>query len=90
MARGPKKHLKKVAAPKSWMLGKTQGIYACRPSQGLHKLRECLPIFVLLRKHLKYATNGTEVTKILNDREINVRIDGAQRRDPGFPQELWT
>jgi len=32
MARGPKKHLKKINTPKSWLLGKTQGIYATRPS----------------------------------------------------------
>ena len=39
MARGPKKHLKRIAAPKSWMLDKLGGIYTTRPSQGPHKLR---------------------------------------------------
>jgi hypothetical protein len=32
MARGPKKHLKRIAAPKSWMLSKLGGIWATRPS----------------------------------------------------------
>lgn len=32
MARGPKHHLKRIASPKSWMLGKIGGVYAVRPS----------------------------------------------------------
>ncbi|KAJ1306983.1 hypothetical protein OPQ81_007963 [Rhizoctonia solani] len=43
MARGPKKHLKRLAAPSSWMLDKLSGTYAPRPSPGPHKLRESLP-----------------------------------------------
>ena len=39
MARGPKKHMKRLATPKGWMLTKLGGIYATRPSQGPHKLR---------------------------------------------------
>jgi len=33
MARGPKKHLKRIRSPKSWMLAKKEkGIHAIRPS----------------------------------------------------------
>ena len=52
MARGPKKHLKKINTPRSWLLSKMGGIYATRPNQGPHKLRECLPLQVIL----KYAS----------------------------------
>jgi small subunit ribosomal protein S4e len=65
MARGPKKHLKRIAAPKSWMLSKLGGIWSTRPSQGPHKLRECIPLSIILKHKLKYALNGSEVTKIL-------------------------
>ena len=34
MARGPKHHLKRVNAPKHWMLGKMDGAFAPRPSTG--------------------------------------------------------
>lgn len=44
MARGPKKHLKRVVAPKSWMMNKLGGNFAVRPAQGPHKLRESIPI----------------------------------------------
>jgi len=85
MARGPKKHLKKISTPKSWMLDKLGGIWATRPSQGPHKLRECLPLYILLKNRLKYALSGREVTSILKDKEANVRVDGIIRRDAGFP-----
>jgi len=34
MARGPKKHLKRLHAPKAWMLEKLGGVFATRPSTG--------------------------------------------------------
>merc|ERR1711868_108136 len=55
MARGPKKHLKRLNAPKHWMLDKMGGVWAPRPSTGPHKLRECLPLILVLRNRLKYA-----------------------------------
>jgi len=85
MARGPKKHLKRLRTPKGWMLDKLSGIMATRPSQGPHKLRECLPLSILLRHRLKYALTGREALQILKDKEANVRIDGRTRRDIGFP-----
>jgi small subunit ribosomal protein S4e len=82
-ARGPKLHLKRLNAPSHWMLSKLGGNYAPRPSPGPHKLRECLPLTVLLRNRLKYALNGSEVVKILKQRLVSV--DGRVRADPGFP-----
>ncbi|XP_070945512.1 small ribosomal subunit protein eS4, Y isoform X2 [Macaca nemestrina] len=83
MARGPKKHLKRVAAPKHWMLDKLTGVFAPRPSTGPHKLRECLPLIVFLRNRLKYALTGDEVKKICMQRFI--KIDGKVRVDVTYP-----
>ena len=58
------------------MLGKTNGLYATRPSQGPHKLRESIPIDVVLRNKLGYANTSRESKIICNDREINFRVDG--------------
>jgi hypothetical protein len=41
MARGPKKHMKRLKAPKHWMLDKLTGIFAPRPSTGPHKMTRC-------------------------------------------------
>ncbi|XP_056316759.1 40S ribosomal protein S4, X isoform [Danio aesculapii] len=83
MARGPKKHLKRVAAPKHWMLDKLTGVFAPRPSTGPHRLRECLPLIIFLRNRLKYALTGDEVKKICMQRFI--KIDGKVRTDITYP-----
>lgn len=83
MARGPKKHLKRLAAPKAFLLDKLSGTYAPRPSAGPHKLRECLPLIIFLRNRLKYALNTTETTAILAQRLI--KVDGRVRTDRTFP-----
>ena len=45
MVRGPKKHMKRLAAPKSWMLEKLGGVYSCKPSSGPHKQGEFCDIW---------------------------------------------
>ncbi|CAH7677412.1 ribosomal family S4e-domain-containing protein [Phakopsora pachyrhizi] len=81
--RGQKKHLKRLAAPSSWMLDKLGGTYAPRSNPGPHKLRESLPLSVLLRHRLKYALSGREVTLIVAQRLV--KVDGKVRTDPKFP-----
>jgi len=83
MARGPKKHLKRVAAPSHWMLDKLSGVWAPKPSSGPHGQRECLPLTVLLRNRLKYALNYNEVKMILIQRLI--KVDNKVRTDHTFP-----
>lgn len=83
MARGDKKHLKRLNTPKHWMLGKLDGIFAPRPSQGPHKLRESLPLMLILRNRLKYALTGKETKQICMERHI--KVDGKIRTDPTFP-----
>jgi len=83
MARGPKKHLKRLNAPKHWMLDKLLGSYAPKPSPGPHKQRECLPLVIFLRNRLKYALTGKEVLNILMQRLV--KVDGKVRTDSTFP-----
>jgi small subunit ribosomal protein S4e len=72
-------------APSHWSLDKLSGTYATRPSTGPHKLRECIPLSVLLRNRLKYALSGQEVLKIVKDKDANIKVDNKIRRDPKFP-----
>jgi small subunit ribosomal protein S4e len=83
MVRGPRKHLKRLHAPKHWMLDKLGGVFAPRPSCGPHKLRESLPLMVFLRNRLKYALTYSEVKKIVNQRLI--KVDGKVRTDKNYP-----
>lgn len=83
MVRGPKKHLKRLHAPKHWMLDKLGGVFAPKPSSGPHKTRECLPLMLFLRNRLKYALTYTECKKILHQRLI--KIDNKVRTDQTYP-----
>jgi len=81
--RGNKKHLKRPNAPKHWMLNKLDGVWAVRPSTGPHKLRECLPLILILRNRLKYALTSREVQMILINKLI--KVDGKVRLNPKYP-----
>jgi small subunit ribosomal protein S4e len=83
MARGPKRHLKRLFAPQDWMLSKLTGVFAPRPRAGPHKSRECMPLLIILRNRLKYALNAREATMIL--RQKFVKVDGRARVDPKYP-----
>lgn len=75
--------MKRLNAPKHWMLDKLGGVWAPRPSTGPHKIRECLPLVVLLRERLKYALTRREAMLILMQRLI--QVDAKVRTDVNFP-----
>jgi len=83
MTRGPKKHLKRLAAPHHWLLDKLTGHFAPKPSAGPHKSRECLPLIIVLRNRLKYALTRQEVKYILKQRLV--KVDGKVRTDSTYP-----
>ncbi|WMV32029.1 hypothetical protein MTR67_025414 [Solanum verrucosum] len=82
-ARGLKKHLKRLNAPKHWMLDKLGGAFAPKPSSGPHKSRECLPLVIIMRNRLKYALTYREVISILMQRQV--MVDGKVRTDKTYP-----
>jgi len=65
------------------MLSKLAGTWAPRPSEGPHKLRESIPLTLILRNRLKYALTRREVNMICQRRLI--RVDGKIRTDMNFP-----
>lgn len=75
--------MKRLAAPKHWMLDKLSGVFAPRPSSGPHKIRESLPIILFIRNRLKYALSYDEAKKIVMQRLI--KVDGKVRTDLTFP-----
>ena len=77
--------MKRVAAPSHWMLSKLGGKYTFRPSAGPHKLRECIPMAILLQNRLKYALCAADVYSIVRDKEGMIKVDGKVKRDPKYP-----
>jgi small subunit ribosomal protein S4e len=65
------------------MLDKLGGIWAPRPSTGPHKLRECIPLIIILSKKLKYSTTRRESMIIVKGRCI--KVNNKVRTDFRFP-----
>ncbi|PHT48356.1 40S ribosomal protein S4 [Capsicum baccatum] len=82
MARGLKKHLKRLNAPKHWMLDKIGVAFSPKPSSDPHKSRECLSLIIILQNRLKYALTYQEVISILMQRQAPV--DGKVRTDKTY------
>ena len=97
MARGPKKHLKRINTPNSWLLSKMGGVYATRPSQGPHKLRECLPLAVILKYFLCHlettsdsASQAEKPTSLFKTEKLASKLI-IKSEDPSSSQSaLWT
>nr|ACO13016.1 40S ribosomal protein S4-3 [Lepeophtheirus salmonis]ADD24323.1 40S ribosomal protein S4-3 [Lepeophtheirus salmonis] len=87
MVRGPRKHLKRLYAPTSWMLKKSEGRYAPRISSGPHKKDESIPLRILLSKKLKIASTSKEVEYILRNRMI--KVNNNVRTDKDFPVGIF-
>jgi small subunit ribosomal protein S4e len=77
--------LKRISAPKHWFLSKVGGIWATKSSQGPHKLRESIPLNVLLRNKLKLALTAREAKMIILATEGNIAVDGKVRKDYKYP-----
>jgi small subunit ribosomal protein S4e len=67
------------------MLTKLGGKYTHKPSAGPHKLRESIPLSVVLKNRLKYALFAKDVYSIVRDKEGMVKVDNKIRRDPRYP-----
>ncbi|CAH2042035.1 unnamed protein product [Thlaspi arvense] len=88
MARGLKKHMKRLNAPKHWMLDKLGGAFV-----SALLLPFCCLEFVtlgsadLIALWLKYALTYREVIAILMQRHI--MVDGKVRTDKTYPAASW-
>jgi len=69
-----KRHLKRLASYKSWPVNKKSFRFLTRPLPCGHSFELGVPINVLVRDMLKYASVAREVKKILN--QNGIKIDG--------------
>lgn len=80
--------MKRIRAPKSWMMDKMGGVFATRPAQGPHKLGESIPLQFIIQRRLGYALNYRETKVILNTKDNQVEVDGVVRRNHKYPVGL--
>ena len=67
-----KNHLKSIAAPRTWVLARKKNTFVVRPSPSGHPLDMGLPLSLILRDKLNYASATGEVKKLLNNNEVLV------------------
>lgn len=80
-------HLKRLHAPKTWAV-KRKGIkFIVKSSPGPYSLKLSIPIALVFRDLLKYASNLREVKNILSNN--NVLVDGIRRKDYKFPVGIF-
>ena len=81
-----KKHLKRLAAPRTWKVERKVQTWTARPSPGPHPLERSIPLASLLRTHLNYCDNWREASAIINTRKV--KVDGRVVTSTKFPVGL--
>ena len=81
-----KKHIKRMAAPRSWAVPRKTSHWVSKPSPGPHGLDESMPLLSVVRDMLKLCDNSREARFIIGGR--NVAIDGRIVTDYKFPVGL--
>lgn len=84
---GGTKHLKSLVAPEFWPIPVKERFWAVRPSPGPHPLEMSVPLAILIRDNMKYATTLREARKIISKGLIEV--DGKVRRNYKYPVGLF-
>lgn len=62
-----KRHLKSIAAPRTWRLKRKEDVFTTRPNPGSHKLDYGISINHVLKKELKVCSITKETKLILNN-----------------------
>lgn len=77
-----KRHLARLAAPKSWNLLKKSSKYVTRPHPGAHSMAMGMPLSVILKDRLRLVKNLKEARLLLS--RGAVIVDGNVRKDVKF------
>ncbi len=78
-----RRHMKRMAAPKTWPIKRKEHKWVTRPNSGPHQLKKCLPLNLVIKNMLKYAKTSREVKIILNHGKV--LVNNVARKDAKFP-----
>lgn len=76
----PKKHLKRIAAPRTWNIERKRSKFITRPFPSGHSFEFGLPINVLLKEYLGHAETSADVKHIMLKKQVF--LDGIQTKEP--------
>jgi len=77
------RHMKRLTAPKVWVIPRKEYPFAPKPSPGPHPTDKSLPLLIVLRDMLHLGHNRREIKKILAQRVV--KVDGRVITDLKFP-----
>lgn len=77
-----KNHLKRIPAPKTWIIDRQSRTFTIRPKAGAHALSEWMALGTIIRDELKLASTLAETRKVLTNNEI--LVDGKRRKEYRF------
>lgn len=78
-----KKHIKRMAAPRTWAIPRKTSHWVTKPRPGPHGTSESMPLLAVIRDMLKLCDNSREARFILGGRGI--MVDGEIVTDYKFP-----
>ncbi len=81
--KGGRRHLKKLAAPRSWNIERKDLVWIAKPRPGPHSLAESMPLTSILTIVLKKAGTGREAERLIKGGDV--AVDGRIVKDPKFP-----
>ena len=76
------KHLKRLAAPRSWTISRKTNVYTTKPRPGGHPVERALPLATVVRDFLGLAETGREARRLIGAGEI--LVDGRVVKEPKF------
>jgi small subunit ribosomal protein S4e len=86
MAKGPRKHMKRLAAPGHWQIPRKVRPFTIRAKPGPHALQEHIPLGIVIRDMLRLTSTLNETRRILA--QGHVKVDGRIRKDYKYPVGL--
>jgi small subunit ribosomal protein S4e len=78
-----KKHLKRLASPRTVRLHRKEKKWTIKPSPGPHPLQKSIPLGLIIRDYLDLCDNYREVKRIIASGDI--LVDGSKRKNHKFP-----
>lgn len=84
---GGSKHLRSLVAPEFWPIPVKERFWTVKPSPGPHPIEASIPLAILIRDMMRYATTLREARKIIAKGLIEV--DGRVRRNYKYPVGLF-
>jgi len=80
---GGQRRLKALAAPRFWPILRKEYKWTVKPRPGPHPAARSLPLLLIVRNVLGYATTAREARKLIS--EGHFRVDGRVRKDYKYP-----